>query len=147
MSTEREGGAAPRTPESTLNTALLAYAIVALVYGVPILLIPQVFWGDIGGGSDVAVAFLEGFRWAGGVLGGLALGVLLSIREHRGQRTLVTAVALATAGAAVGLWVSALAGELDFLHAWFYWLATIVTSVLGLYLWWARFRARDILGL
>jgi hypothetical protein len=137
-----------RTPEATLNTALMVSAVVALLYGVPILLVPSVFWGTVGGADNDALAALESMRWSGGVLAGLGLAAIFAIREHRGQRTFVTGLAFASAAAAVGLWLSAVNGEFsDVLDFWFYWLATLVATGLAAYLWWARIKARSLLGL
>jgi hypothetical protein len=151
MTDSQEEGAAraPRSPGSTLNTALLASAVVALVYGVPILLIPTVFWGDIGGAEGARLEALESMRWAGGLLGGLGLAAIFAIRDPRGQRTFVTGLSFAAAAAAAGLWLSVLNGEFGDagLAAWFSWLATLLATVVAAYLWWARFKARDLLGI
>ncbi len=140
---------APRTPRGTLNAALVAYMAINLAYGVPMLLFPNFLWGTIGGAEGQALEALESTRWAGAILVAFAAGVFLLLAVPRGQRTFVTTLALHYSLAAAALLFSTLTGEFDDivgLRAWFPWLATVVVALAALYIWYARFKARDLLN-
>ncbi len=139
----------PRTPRGTLNLALFAYMAVNLAYGIPMLVFPAFLWGTIAGAEGQALAALETTRWGGGILVALAIGAFLLLAVPRGQRTFVTTLALHYSLAAGGILLSILAGEfdeVDGLRDWFPWVSLLVVAAVALYLWLARFKARDLLN-
>jgi uncharacterized iron-regulated membrane protein len=137
---------APRPPGSTLRIAVLIYAVLNLVSGTSILVWPSLFWGTIGGADDEALEVIKSVRWGGAILGAFGIGALMVYARPRGQRTFVTSMALQDAGVTAALVFSSLTDELAYLDTWFVVALIGATALSGLYLWWARFKARDLLG-
>lgn len=136
----------PRPPGSTLRIAVLIYAVFNLVAGTSILLWPSLFWGTIGGADDEALDIVKSVRWGGAILVAFGVGALMVYARPRGQRTFVTSMALQDAGVTAALVYSSLTDELAYLDTWFVVALIGATALSGLYLWFARFKARDLLG-
>lgn len=136
----------PRPPGSTLRIAVLIYAVLNLVSGTSILVWPSLFWGTIGGADDEALEVIRSVRWGGAILAAFGIGALMVYARPRGQRTFVTSMALQDAGVTAALVFSSLTDELVYLDTWFVVALIGATALSGLYLWWARFKARDLLG-
>ncbi len=139
----------PRTPRATLNIALIAYIAITAAYGLPMLLWPTFLYDTVGGASRNGLVGLVTTRWAGGVLIGLAIGALFVLARPRGQRTFVTMISIHTALAAAGIWISVANGEWGDagIDSWFYLLSGVVVAALSAYLWFARFKAREVLAM
>ena len=111
------------------------------------VLAPGFIWGTVGGAENAARDALESNRWVGGLLLVLAFGALLVLRQPRGQRTFVTTLALGDAVMAALLIGGVLGDEFsDVVDAWFVWLTAIGLAVISAGLWWARLKARAVLG-
>ncbi len=137
----------PRSPGAVVRTALLIYIVVNVAYGLPMLLWPDLIWGTIGGADGLRLEALESMRWAGGVLLGLAIGAFFAFTRPAGQWTLMMGIGAHTSLAAVGIWLSLLAGEwTPTIDLWFVWLAAIVVPIESLYIWYARFKGRELLA-
>ena len=136
----------PRPPGSTLRIAVLVYAVLNLVSGTSILVWPSLFWGTIGGADDEALEVIKSVRWGGAILAAFGIGALMVYARPRGQRTFVTSMALQDAGVTAALVFSSLTDELAYLDTWFVVALIGATALSGLYLWWARFKARDLLS-
>lgn len=136
----------PRPPGSTLRIAVLIYAVLNLLAGTSILLWPSLLWGTIGGADDEALEIIKSVRWGGAILVAFGVGALMVYARPKGQRTFVTSMALQDAGVTAALVYSSLADELAYLDTWFVIALIGATALSGLYLWFARFKARDLLG-
>lgn len=140
----------PRQPLSavaTLRLAIVLYIVETIGYGLPMLIWPELLWDTIAGASGPELDGLVSVRWAGGVLVGLGLGAFLVLAKPKGQRSFVTAMTFHSSLAGAALLVSSINGELDVVDAWFRWASVIFVGVLAIYLWLARWRARDLLKL
>ncbi len=138
----------PRQPLSaaaTLRLAIVLYIAVTIGYGLPMLVWPNLLWDTIAGASGDELAGLVSVRWAGGVLVGLGIAAFLVLAKPKGQRSFVSGMTFHTSLAAAAILVSSINGELDVVDAWFRWASFIVVAVLAVYLWLARWRARDLL--
>lgn len=136
----------PRSAPATLRLAVLAYVVVNLGYGLPMLLWPTLLWGNIAGAAGAALDGLVSVRWAGAVLVAHGIGGILVFLRPKGQRTYVTAMTLQFTLAAVAIGTSITLGEFDVVALWFRWVSLFVVALAALYLWMARWRARDLLG-
>lgn len=150
MTDEQPQAEAPKTPRSersVVRTALAIYIAVNVAYGLPMLLWPDLLWGTVAGADGLRLEALLTTRWAGGVLLGLAFGALLAFTRPAGQWTLMMGIAAQTSLAAVGIWLSLLAGEwTPGVDLWFVWIAAMVVPAESLYLWYARFKGRELLA-
>jgi hypothetical protein len=124
-----------------LKVVLVIHAIVALVYGLSLLLIPGIL-ADISGGKPVDVGWL---RWAGGMLISLGIGTLLVFRDPTKQGVFVTTISLGTLLGGLGLLYSWIMHEYS-AAAWFIVLPTIVVLVVSALLWWSLQKAKGILS-
>jgi len=134
----------PLTPPSRggiLRWAMLWYVAVNLAIGLPLLLIPVQFLSLIGVDDATAVA-LGGLRWVGAMLVAWAVAALMIVARPAGRAYFVTAGALQmTFGAAALLYSSFVDEQLASL--WFHTLITVVFVGTAIYLWVARFRAKE----
>ncbi|MBT8208654.1 MAG: hypothetical protein HKN07_06970 [Acidimicrobiia bacterium] len=136
----------PRSAPATLRLAVLAYSVVNVGYGLPMLVWPTLLWGTIAGASGAARDGLVSVRWAGAVLVAHGIGAILVFLRPKGQRTYVTAMTLQVTLAAIAIGASIVLGELDVLAVWFRFVSLIVVGLTAIYLWIARWRARELLG-
>lgn len=138
---EPRPGRPPRDPAATLQTAMLVYIVVNLIYAIPLVLVPVDFFDLIG--LDESASDLAAFRWLGAVL--LAWGVagILVMARPGGRAIFVTAGSLQLSFAAAALLFSWSVGEYKW-DLWYQVITTLVMLVGALYLWWARMRARDL---
>jgi hypothetical protein len=124
-----------------LRWAMLWYVAVNLAIGLPLLLIPVQFLSLIGVDDATAVA-LGGLRWVGAMLVAWAVAALMIVARPAGRAYFVTAGALQmTFGAAALLYSSFVDEQLASL--WFHTLITVVFVGTAIYLWVARFRAKE----
>jgi len=134
-----------RTPEGTLATALLAYAGINGIFGLVLLFFPRFLLDTIGGGADIYDRAFDLFRFSGGALVALAVGALMVLRKPEGQHSLVTVMAIEATLVAAAI-ITNIAIDDTPTDLWFELLIAIVCAALAGYLWWARIRARRILG-
>ncbi|KPK82710.1 MAG: hypothetical protein AMS27_14220 [Bacteroides sp. SM23_62_1] len=123
-----------------LKVVILIYAIVALVYGLCFLFVPD-FLVNMSGGEPVFHGWL---RWSGGVCVGLGIGSLMVMRNPKNQGIFVTTIALATLLAGLALvyaWIFIEEGA----NVWFTALPSILLLVISGLLWWSRQNSKDIL--
>jgi hypothetical protein len=124
-----------------LRWAMLWYVAVNLAIGLPLLLIPVQFLSLIGVDDATAVA-LGGLRWVGAMLVAWAVAALMIVARPAGRAYFVTAGALQmTFGAAALLYSSFVDEQLASL--WFHTLITVIFVGTAIYLWVARFRAKE----
>ena len=129
-----------------LRIALIAYIAEHALYGIPMLVWPGLLWETIAGAEGDALKGLESNRWAGALLVAWGFGAILVLLRPRGQRTFLTTIAIQTSLASGALFYSSVTGEFDVVDAWFRWASVLAIGALALYLWGARWRARDILA-
>ena len=123
-----------------LKVVLLIYAIVALVYGLCFLFVPDCLV-DMSGGAPVFHGWL---RWAGGICVALGIGTLMVMAKPQNQGKFVFTIALATLLAGLALvyaWIYIEEGA----NVWFTAVPAILLLVISGLLWWSRQTARDIL--
>ena len=82
---------------------------------------------------------------AGGALLALAIGALLVIRSPRGQNTLVTVMVLEATLVAVGGFWNLFVDEPP-TNLWFEIVMPVGAAAVGVFLAWARFKARKVLA-
>lgn len=132
------------TPETTLGTALLAYAGLNGLAGLFMLTFPRALWVTIGGADAFFDRAYASTRFAGAALVTLAVAALLVIRKPSRQSTLVTVLALEATLVAVATLVNAVADDVP-TDLWFEWLIALGSIALAAFLWWARIVARKAL--
>jgi hypothetical protein len=132
------------TPAGTLRTAMLVYAAVNGVSGLILLLFPRVVWDTIGGAADLYAVAYDSTRLAGGPLIALAVAALVVLRDPRGQSTLVSVMVTEATLVAFGGWWNLVADDVP-TNLWFEIAIPVASTVLAVYLAWARVRARRIL--
>jgi len=123
-----------------LKIVLLIYAVVALVYGLCFLFVPD-FLVNLSGGEPVFHGWL---RWAGGVCVALGIGTLMVMRNPKNQGIFVMTIALASALCGLALvyaWIFIEEGA----NVWFTAFPAILMLVISGLLWWSRQTAKDIL--
>lgn len=133
------------TPQTTLGTALLAYAALNGLGGLFMLTFPRALWVSVGGAPGEAVGnAYASTRFAGAALVALAIAALLVMRKPAHQSTLVTVLAIEATLAAAG---AVLNGVVDDVPTgdWFTWLIAVVSVALAGLMWWARIFARRVL--
>ena len=124
-----------------LKVVVLIYAIVALVYGLCFLLVPD-FLVNMSGGEPVFHGWL---RWAGGICVALAIGSLMVMQKPKNQGIFVTTIALGSLLAGLALvfaWIKIEEGA----NVLFTALPAILLLVISGLLWWGRQKAKDILN-
>lgn len=133
--------APPPTRTGILRWAMLWYTAVNLAIGLPLMLFPVEFLDLIGVDDATAVA-LGGLRWVGAMLVAWAVAALIIVARPGGRAYFVTAGALQmTFGAGALLYSSFVDEQLGAL--WFHTLVTVVFVGTAIYLWVARYRARE----
>lgn len=126
---------------ASLRWAMLWYIAVNLAIGLPLMLVPVEFLRLIGVDNATAVE-LGGLRWVGAMLVAWAVAGMLLVARPGGRAYFVTAGALQmTFGAGALIYSSLVEEQLGSL--WFHTLVTVLFVGTAVYLWVARFRARD----
>ncbi len=123
-----------------LKVVILIYAVVALVYGLCFLIVPD-FLVNMSGGEPVFHGWL---RWAGGLCIAIGIGSLMVMRKPENQGIFVTTIAIGTLLTGLGLlyaWINLEEGA----NVMFTAMPTILMLVISGLLWWGRQNAKDIL--
>ena len=123
-----------------LKIALMIAFIVFGVYGILIFFLP----GLLIKMSCAPMIELVWFRWAGGVLIALAVGIIRVRSNPANQDVFVVSIILASLLNSVAHVVSLLLGDYSG-ATWFIVLPTILTLVIAILLLWGRAKAKDIL--
>jgi len=141
------GAAAPtkpkREPASLLNSAMVVYVFINLMFALPLLIAPTAFFDLIGIRSTVSDD-LGGLRWVGAVLLAWAISGILVLARPEGRAIFVTTGALQLTLAAATFVYSWSISEYEW-SSWYHVAATAVLAVGGTFMWWARLRARSVL--
>ena len=138
---ESPGPPAVPSRSGILRWAMLWYVAVNLAVGLPLLLIPVQFLSLIGVDDATAIA-LGGLRWVGAMLVAWAVAALMIVARPAGRAYFVTAGALQMTFGAGALLYSSFAEE-QLASLWFHTLITVVFVGTAIYLWVARFRAKE----
>ena len=137
--------APPPDRARSLRWAMLWYIAVNLALGLPLMLIPVEFLKLVGVNDATAVA-LGGLRWIGAMLVAWAVAGIIIVARPGGRAYFVTAGALQmTFGAGALIYSSVTEEQLGSL--WFHTLVTVLFVASAVYLWVARFRAREAFSL
>lgn len=124
-----------------LKVVILIYAVVALVYGLCFLIVPD-FLVNMSGGEPVFHGWL---RWPGGVIVALGIGSLMVMRKPKNQGIFVTTIAIGSLLAGLAMiiaWIDLEEGA----NVWFTAFPAILLLVLSGLLWWSGQKAKDILS-
>ncbi len=133
------------TPQTTLGTALLAYAALNGLTGLLMLSFPRALWVSIGGAEGEAVSnAYASTRFAGAALAALAVAALLVMRRPARQSTLVTVLTLEATLVAVATVLNGIVDDVP-TDGWFTWLISLGSVALAGFMWWARIIARKVL--
>ncbi len=132
-----------REPASLLNSAMMVYVFINLLFSLPLLVAPVAFFDAIGLRTSVADD-LGGLRWVGAILLAWAISGILVLARPEGRAIFVTTGALQlTLGAAAFVYSWSIS-EYEW-STWYHLLATTVLVVGGAFMWWARLRGRAVL--
>ena len=127
-----------------LKVALVSSVIVALVYGLVLLFIPQLIVK-----LSATVPIDSGvYRWQGGILTALGIGTIMVLRNPKNQGIFVTTIALAMLLAGLAMLYSLLTFKYELYegsNVWVDALPTILLLLISAVLWWGRQKAKDIL--
>ena len=123
-----------------LGVALVILAIVSIIYGIGLLIVPGALVA-ISGGYSVEFGWL---RWSGGIIIALGVGALMVFRTPEKQGIFVFTSALSTLLAGLGLLFSWIMKEYSG-SAMFIAVPTVLLLVISGLLWWGRQRAKGIL--
>ncbi len=123
-----------------LKVGLLVNVVVALAYGISLMIAPG-FLTALGGGLIPDFAWL---RWSGGPIIALAVGNIMVFRKPKGQDIYVIFAALLNLLVSVGLLISLIAAEYSS-ATWFVVLPLVLTFVMAVLLWLGRQQAKGIL--
>jgi len=133
------------TPQTTLGTALLAYAALNGLTGLLMLSFPRALWVSIGGAEGEAVSnAYSSTRFAGAALAALAVAALLVMRRPARQSTLMTVLTLEATLVAVATVLNGVVDDIP-TDGWFTWLIAVGSVALAGFMWWARIIARKVL--
>ena len=127
-----------------LKVALVSTIIVALVYGLVLLFIPQ-FMVKLSGTFPVDSGV---YQWQGGILTALGIGTLMVLRKPKNQGIFVTTAALAMLLAGLAMLYSLITFKYENYenaNVWVDALPTILLLLISTLLWWGRQKAKDIL--
>ena len=135
-----------REPASLLNSAMVVYVFINLVFALPLLIAPAAFFDAIGldGLNGRVPDQLGGLRWVGAVLLAWAISGILVLARPEGRAIFVTTGALQLTLGAAAFAYSWSISEYEW-STWYHLLATTVLVVGGAFMWWARLRARSVL--
>ena len=137
--------APPPDRARSLRWAMLWYIAVNLAIGLPLMLVPVEFLRLVGVDDATAVA-LGGLRWIGAMLVAWAVAGMIIVARPGGRAYFVTAGALQMSFGAGALIYSSVTEE-QLGSLWFHTLVTVLFVASAVYLWVARFRAREAFSL
>ena len=123
-----------------LRSVLLAGGILALVYGLALVLIPQTMVSMSGEQDQVYSGIL---RWPGGVLVAIGIGTLVVFRKPQNQRIFIITKALVTLF--TGLSFSFTLFDMDDKYI-FIAVPALLLLLISTLLWICQWTERDILG-
>lgn len=132
-----------RDPASVLNSAMVVYVFINLLFALPLLIAPAAFFDAIGLRSTVA-GDLGGLRWVGAVLLAWAVSGILVIAKPGGRAIFVTTGTLQLTLAALAFAYSWSIGEYEW-SLWYQIMATLILAAGAGYMSWARLRGRAVL--
>ena len=119
-----------------LNTLLIIYAIIAVIYGIGYLFFPAAIV-ELSGGESIPSAWL---RWSGGVIFALGIGAIFAYRDPFRQEAFIATIALGTLFTGLALlysWIFEMIGS-----TWFIAASAIIILVLSAFLWWDWLKAK-----
>ena len=137
--------APPPDRARSLRWAMLWYIAVNLALGLPLMLIPVEFL-RLAGVDDATAVALGGLRWIGAMLVAWAVAGMIIVARPGGRAYFVTAGALQMSFGAGALIYSLVTDE-QLGSLWFHTLVTVLFVGTAVYLWVARFRAREAFSL
>ena len=123
-----------------LRSVLLAGGILALVYGLALVLIPQTMVSMSGEQDQVYSGIM---RWPGGVLVAIGIGTLMVFRKPQNQRIFIITMALVTLF--TGLSFSFTLFDMDDKYI-FIAVPAFLLLLISTLLWICQWTERDILG-
>ncbi len=123
-----------------LKSVLLAGGILAIIYGLMFVLIPQTIVRMSGEQDPVYSGFL---RWPGGVLVAIGIGTLMVLRKTQNQRIFVITLALVTLFAGLSLSFSLFDMDDKYL---FIAIPAFILLLISTLLWISQWKSRDYLG-
>jgi uncharacterized protein YjeT (DUF2065 family) len=123
-----------------LRSVLLAGGILALVYGLAFVLIPQTMVSMVGENDPVYSGFLQ---WPGGVLVAIGIGTLMVFRKPQNQRIFVITLAMVTLFASLALSYSLFYIDDKYL---FNAIPVFLLLLISILLWISQWKSRDYLG-
>ena len=132
----------PRTPAETLTYAMVVYILINLLWALPMAIFPETFFDIILEGEPQSGQF-DGLRWLGAVLLAWAISGILVLARPEGRAIFVTTGALQLSFAAL---VSLYTWSID-PEQWVLWYDIAGSAIFlagAVYMWWARFRGRQI---
>lgn len=131
---------AQENSSAVLKAALIIYAVVALVYGIGFLIVPEV-WVRMSEGAPVDFGWL---RWSGGVIMAFGIASIMVYRKPEKQGPFVFAIALATLLSGIGMLISLIFQEYSG-TTMFIVIPIVLMFVISGLLWWGRQQARGVL--
>ena len=123
-----------------LRSVLLAGGILALVYGLALVLMPQTMVSMSGEQDQVYSGIM---RWPGGVLVAIGIGTLMVFRKPQNQRIFIITMALVTLF--TGLSFSFTLFDMDDKYI-FIAVPAFLLLLISTLLWICQWTAKDILG-
>ena len=133
-----------RDPAATLNTAMMGYIFVNLLFGLPLMIFPGWFF-DVVGVNELVAAQMDGLRWVGGAFLAWAVSGILVLARPGGRAIFVTTGALQMSFVSLALLYTWSVNEYDW-SLWYQIVASVVAVASAVYLWWARLWARGVLS-
>ncbi len=131
---------APNNHVALLRVVLVIFAVIAIVYGLGFLIVPGILV-TLSGANPVEFGWL---RWPGGVILAVGIGALMVVGKPEKQGIFVTASALVTLFAGLGLLYSWIMNERSG-STMFIAIPTVLNLVLSGLIWWGRQRAKGVL--
>ncbi len=131
---------APNNHVALLRVVLVIFAVIAIVYGLGFLIVPGILV-TLSGANPVEFGWL---RWPGGVILAVGIGTLMVVGKPEKQGIFVTASALVTLFAGLGLLYSWIMNERSG-STMFIAIPTVLNLVLSGLIWWGRQRAKGVL--
>jgi len=123
------------------KTVCVIAAVIAFLYGLGFLLVPQFQFQLSQDPSPVTAGWV---RWAGGMLIGISVALWLAARDPAKQRPLVCGFTACYALVTLALLYSALSGEYQGV-AWYIWTPIVINAVLTAAFWWLSQKYKAVL--